>query len=178
MLKRISSMLAAFFIFCIGSAALAEGGVNVEVIRADGVSVVVLTPAETVAEAESLAKGAAEESRRDFALPEHLTLIGEGAFEGISARRVEITANVVAVGAHAFADCKFLREIHIPATVLKVDDHALDGCRDVMVYGVKGTEAERFARAAGFAFVDPNGEPERPHERSAPPVELPLVPRK
>ena len=174
MLKRISIMLAAVLLFCLG-AARAEGGVNVEVIRSDGVSVVVLTPEETVLRARSLAEGAADETRTNLVLPEILTLIEGSAFEGIAARRVEVSPNVVAIEARAFADCKALREIFIPATVLKVDDYALDGCEDVTVYGVKGTEAERFAKAAGFTFVDLNGEAEQPQEKAMPPVELPLV---
>lgn len=182
MLKRIGIMLAAILLFCIEwSAALAEDGVNVEVIRADGVSVVVLTPEAVILRARSLAKGPADERRADLILPEYLTLIEESAFEGIAAKRVEITENVAAIERRAFADCMNLREIRIPATVLKVDDRALEGCENVTVYGVKGTEAERFAKAAGFPFVDLNEGPDHPihpSEPVKPPVALPLVPRK
>ena len=177
MLKKISILFAIALFFCLGSAAWAEDGVNVEVIRADGVSVVVLMPETTILRAGSMAKGTADERQADFALPEFLTLIEESAFEGIAATRVEVSGNVVAIENRAFADCKSLREIHIPATVMKVDDHALDGCENVTVYGVRGTEAERFARAAGFQFIDQSEEPSRPYETPAPPVELPIVTR-
>ena len=152
-------------LICLCLPAWAEGGVNVEVIRMDGVSVVVLTAEETMLKV-------------DFVLPAALTLIGDGAFEGIAARCVEVSENVAAIEAHAFANCKHLREIYIPATVLKVDDRALEGCENVTVYGVKGSEAERFAKAAGFVFVDPGEQTEPPHKTPAPPVVLPFVPRK
>ena len=182
MLKRTCMFAAlALFLVCIGLNAQAEGSVNVEVIRADGVSVVVLTPEDTLLRTNGAAKGSWDERRADTVLPQSLTIIEEGAFEGISARCVEITENVAAIEGRAFADCRYLREIHIPASVVKVDDHALEGCEKVTVYGVKGTEAERFAKAAGFKFVDLNDGPEHPIHPSdpvKPPVALPLVPRK
>lgn len=178
MLKRMCMIAALVLLVCIGLNARAEGGVYVEVIRADGVSVVVLTPDEAIP--NGAAKGARDERRVDAVLPESLTIIEEGAFEGISARSVEITENVAAIEGRAFADCRYLREIYIPATVVKVDDHALEGCEKVTVYGVKGTEAERFAKAAGFVSVDLDADPSGPVRTPAPPQPpcvLPLVPR-
>lgn len=175
MLKKICMLTALVLLLCLGFSALADGGVNVEVIRADGVSVVVLTPEETVSQARTFAQRAASEGKADIVLPEFLTMIAESAFEGIEAERVDVSANVVAIESRAFADCRFLREIHIPSTVLKVDDRALEGCENVTVYGVTGSEAERFAYAAGFRFVDP--EADAP-ETESPAVRLPLVPRR
>ena len=100
----------------------------------------------------------ADDNQGVFILPQSLTVIEANAFEGITATRVEMSENVVSIGSCAFANCPNLREIHIPAGVTSVDDHALDGCGDVTVYGVTGTEAERFANAAGFSFVDPNAQ--------------------
>ena len=180
MLKRTCMLVSLVLLLCVGPNAPAEGGVYVEVIRADGVSVVALTPDETAVSANGAAKGAWDERRADTVLPKSLKIIEEGAFEGISARCVEITENVEAIERRAFADCKYLREIYIPATVLKVDDFALEGCEKVTVYGEKGTEAERFAKAAGFRFVDPDEGPSgpvRPPVPPQPPVELPLVRR-
>lgn len=180
-MKRLCLILVVVLLLAQCCCAYADGNVNVEVMKADGVSVVVLTPEAVMLRARSLVNNAASDGRANFVLPEFLTVIEESAFEGIAAECVEISANVAAIERRAFADCKTLREIHIPATVLKVDDYALDGCEDVTVYGVKGTEAERFAAAAGFTFVDPNAEPEtpvHPTEPETPPVELPLVPRR
>jgi hypothetical protein len=162
-MKKICILLAAVLLLCLGASAWAEDGVNVEIIKVDGVSVVVLTP----------------EKEADFVLPAFLTLIEESAFEGIAAESVEVTGNVAAIETRAFADCKSLREITIPATVLKIDDHAFDGCKGVTVYGRSGTEAERIANLYGFTFVDPNAEPETPATPvtpEQPPVVLPFLP--
>ena len=176
-MRRTFRWLTVALLLCLCAAACAEGSVNVEVIRVDGMSVVVLTPTETSANARRLFIAKSGDAQAAFALPVALTLIDEEAFEGIAAERVEVTENVVSIAARAFADCGNLREIVIPATVLSVDDHALDGCADVTVYGTSGTEAERFADAAGFTFVDPDTEPETPAPvREAPPVVLPFVP--
>ncbi|MGX8705835.1 MAG: leucine-rich repeat protein [bacterium] len=144
--------------------ALAEGGVNVEVIRVDGVSVVVLTPEASLQSARRLMSA---EMQPDFVLPELLTVIEDSAFEGIAAGNVEVTANVAAIGARAFADCASLTAITIPATVVKIDDTAFEGCAGVTVYGAAGSEAERVAALYGFDFVDPNAEPEVSDDISA-----------
>ena len=180
MLKKLCVLLVLALLLCAGAAAWAEDGVDIEVIRVDGESVIVLTPRETVLRAQDLMvmTREADGSQSGFILPQSLTIIGEGAFEGIAAGCVEVSENVVSIEARAFADCKALREIHIPATVLKMSDQALEGCENVTVYGVKGSEAERFAQAAGFTFVEPSEEPSRPCEKPAPPVELPVVVRK
>lgn len=183
MFKRVWMVLVIMFLLGFSATAGAELGVNVEVIKVDGVSVVVLTSETTMLRARSIAANAMEEASGTnvgFVLPEFVTLIDESAFEGISAESVEVTGNVAAIEARAFADCKHLQEIYIPVTVVKIDDHAFDGCEGVTVYGTKGSEAERIANLCGFIFVDPNAEPEQPIPPSDPedrPVELPAVKR-
>ena len=176
MLKKRQIFITILLCLCMVSFALAEEGVNVEVIRMDGVSVVVLTPESTMERARGLLMGAPTE---EFTFPEQLTIIEEEAFEGIAAERVDITSNVVRIEARAFADCPALREIHIPATVLEIDSEALAGCQGVKVYGESGSAAERFADAAGFDFVDTSEEPEPTHPTRTPggPVKLPPVKR-
>ena len=146
-MKRLFVFIVVFL--CLTAVVTAEGGVNIEVIRVDGVSVVLLTPESTMLRARSVA----EDEIKSMILPEFLTLIEESAFEGIAAGNVEVTENVVAIEARAFADCKNLRGIYIPATVLQIDDHAFDGCENVTVVGEKGTEAERIATLYGFTFI-------------------------
>jgi hypothetical protein len=89
-------------------------------------------------------------------LPAFLTQIGEEAFAGISAVIVEVPENVTAIDARAFAGCENLRQITIPKNVRRVDNTALENCENVTVYGATGSEAQRFARANGFTFVDPD----------------------
>ena len=173
-MKRISILLVLALLLCLAPAAQAEDGVQVEVMIADGMSVVMLTPEELQLQANAVFRSAAPNGSESLALPASLTLIGESAFEGIAAQRVEISENVVSIEKRAFADSKSLREIVIPATVLKVDDLALEGCENVTVYGEAGSEAERFAAAAGFDFVDSNAG-EAPVDQPAGQMEAPVV---
>lgn len=185
MKKGCSFLLMLALVFCLSAFACAEDAVNVEVLKMDGVSVVVLTPETVVLRAKGIAKDAVEaEGKTDFELPQSLTLIEEKAFAGIAAKSVEISENVVAIEAAAFADCVYLREIIIPPTVRKIDRHALEGCKNVTVFGVKGSAAERFVDAvnaedpdAGFVFAELKPQPSHdPHEREKPTVVLPFVP--
>ena len=144
-MKKISILLVLVLLLCLVPAAHAEDGVQVEVLIADGMSVVMLTPDEMRLRANEVFQSAAPnggDGSESLALPASLTLIEESAFEGIAAQRVEISENVVSIGKRAFADSKSLREIVIPATVLKVDDLALEGCENVTVYGAAGSEAD------------------------------------
>ena len=173
-MKKMCMLLAAL-VLCLCLAAQAEDGVIVEVIKMDGISVVELIPEETTRRA----RGAAEKA--GLVLPGALTIIGKCAFEGVSAETVEISEKVVAIEGRAFADCKNLRKITIPATVLTIDETALAGCKNVTVYGEKGSAAEKFVSVisaadpdAGFKFVDVNAAPQIVKE--APPVVLPFVP--
>lgn len=176
-MKKMCIVLALLLCLCVS--AMAEGGVSMEVIKKDGVSVVMLIPEENVRRARSLA---VEKAPAGFVLPDFLTLIEESAFEGMAAETVEISGHVTAIEARAFADCKSLREITIPATVLKIDDSAFDGCEGVTVYGEKNSEAERIAKlyeSYGFTFEDVNvvqEQPETPAVRENPPVVMPFVP--
>lgn len=173
-MKRISILLILALLLCLAPAAQAEDSVQVEVMIADGMSVVMLIPEELQLQANAVFQSAAPNGSESLALPASLTLIEESAFEGIAAQRVEISENVVSIEKRAFADSKSLREIVIPATVLKVDDLALEGCENVTVYGAAGSEAERFAAAAGFDFVDSNAG-EAPVDQPAGQMEAPVV---
>lgn len=59
-----------------------------------------------------------------FTLPAALTEIDEEAFAGIAAEYVQVTENVTSIGSRAFADCKNLKQIAIPAGVQSIADNA------------------------------------------------------
>ena len=99
-MRRISILLVMALLLSLSPAVQAEGGVSIEVMIVDGMSVVMLTPEETLFSAnETFRKGMSKGSavKEHFVLPAFLTLIEESAFEGISARRVEISEKVVAI---------------------------------------------------------------------------------
>lgn len=163
-MKRLYILLAAVLLLSLGMNAFAEGGVSVEIMKVDGISVVVFI---------------AENSKADYVLPSNLTRIEEEAFMCIPAQKIELSANIEFIDARAFADCTSLREVVIPAAVKSISDHAFDGCEDVTIYGEKDTEAERIANLYGFTFVSPQAQdepiaPASPEGKANIPV-LPLV---
>ena len=183
-MKKLVILMAAALLLGSGPSAGAQEAVSVEVIKMDGVSVVKLTSEENLYRGSSEAKyvlAGSEKLGEYLVLPQSLTLIEKEAFMNIKAKKVEISEHVVQIEERAFANCRDLRQIVIPESVLIIDDHALEGCENVTVYGKRGTEAERFAKAAGFAFKDAGEEdlwPASPVIRDEPPIELPLVPAK
>ena len=174
-MKRCCILLAAVLLLCLGASAWAEDGVSIEIVTMDGVSVVIMTTPD------ALVPYSEEGS---YALPRMLTQIGEEAFAGVPAKRIEVSENVISIGKRAFADCTNLRELVIPSCVVSIDEHALDGCENVLVYGASGSAADLFVQAAtaadpdaGFAFVDLDRELElHPVLTGNPPVVLPFVP--
>ena len=92
----------------------------------------------------------------DFVLPAALVTIEESAFEGLPMTVAEIPDGCESIGPRAFADCAKLTVIVIPASVQSIDDTALEGSANAVIYGVSGSEAERFARANGILFIPMN----------------------
>ena len=165
-MKKLCFLLILALLLTLSASAFAEG--SVEIVVMDGIPVVMETFGLTSGETNAF--NAAE----DFILPAALVTIEESAFEGIPASYIEITENVKSIGARAFADCENLTGLVIPATVESIDDTALDGSINATVYGAAGSEAQRFAAAAGFDFVDSNAG-EAPVDRPAGQMEAPVV---
>ena len=173
-------ILLSVLCLLLGCTAQAANGAEVEIIRVDGVSVIEIIPTDSML----FSKGTGVEEMEEAAmkLPESVTVIETEAFAGIPAKSVEVSANVKKIEARAFADCQDLSWIMIPETVETLDEKALDGCKNVTVYGKTGSEAQRFAnanKAYGFVFIDPNAQesqdpPAYGHESS--PAELPFIP--
>ena len=145
----------------------AENGV--EIIIMDGIPVVAESYGIDLSNAETFSAAGVQ----DITLPAALVAIEEEAFAGIDAARVEITENVVSIGPRAFADCKNLTELVIPATVQTIDDTALEGSENVTIYGEADSEAQRFADANNLPFVPSNEV--TPIIIAQPPVTLPYV---
>ena len=165
-MKKLCVLLVLALLLSLGASAFADN--SVEILFMDGTPVAVESPALTAGETAAFhAPGAG------LTLPAALVAIEEEAFEGIDAARVEITENVVSIGPRAFADCKNLTELVIPATVQTIDDTALDGSLNVTIYGEADSEAQRFADANSIPFVPSNEV--SPIIIAQPPVTLPYV---
>ena len=165
-MKKLCFLLILALLLSLGASAFADN--SVEILYMDGTPVAVESPALTAGETNAFhAPGAG------ITLPAALVAIEEEAFAGIDAGRVEITENVVSIGPRAFADCKNLTELVIPATVQTIDDTALDGSENVTIYGEADSEAQRFADANSIPFVPSNEV--SPIIIAQPPVTLPYV---
>ena len=164
-MKKLCFLLILALLLSLGASAFADN--SVEILYLDGTPVAVESPALTAGETNAFHADAG------FALPAALVAIEEEAFAGIDAGRVEITENVVSIGPRAFADCKNLTELVIPATVQTIDDTALEGSENVTIYGEADSEAQRFADANKIPFVPSNEV--SPIIIAQPPVTLPYV---
>lgn len=114
----------------------------------------------------------------EIIIPETVEYLGESAFagcRGISLAAVEVGVQTVTKGAFAnctgltelglssnlrkieaaaFRRCQGLKEVTIRPNVTEIADNAFAGCdSELVIKGVSGTEAESFARRAGFTFV-------------------------
>ena len=165
-MKKLCFLLILALLLSLGASAFADNGV--EILFMDGTPVVVESPSLTAGETAAYSAPGA-----GLTLPAALVAIEEEAFAGIDAARVEITENVVSIGPRAFADCKNLTELVIPATVQTIDDTALDGSLNVTIYGEADSEAQRFADANSIPFVPSNEV--SPIIIAQPPVTLPYV---
>ena len=165
-MKKLCVLLVLALLLSLGASAFADN--SVEILYLDGTPVAVESPSLTAGETNAFnAPGAG------LTLPAALVAIEEEAFAGIDAGRVEITENVVSIGPRAFADCKNLTELVIPATVQTIDDTALEGSENVTIYGEADSEAQRFADANSIPFVPSNEV--TPIIIAQPPVTLPYV---
>jgi uncharacterized repeat protein (TIGR02543 family) len=88
----------------------------------------------------------------DLVLPTGLTEIGEEAFSGGAFRFAKLPEGVETIGPRAFAGCKALAYIYIPAEVC-IDGSAFEGVDALTVFGKAGSSAQTFAEEKGFRFT-------------------------
>ncbi len=91
----------------------------------------------------------------DIILPNNLKVIESEAFAGCSFSAVRISDITTIIGPRAFANCSALRQIEIPPSVEKIADDAFDGCEDLVIMGVAGSEAEIFCAQHDYIWVIP-----------------------
>ncbi|MBR2876013.1 MAG: leucine-rich repeat protein [Clostridia bacterium] len=105
-------------------------------------------------------------------LPLAVTDIGANAFSGCSAlKSIVIPNSVKSIGLEAFDDCKALTSITIPGSVTSIGDKAfgyyyehpedrfngqtqIQKNKNLGIYGVKGSKAEKYAKDNGFKFTE------------------------
>lgn len=77
----------------------------------------------------------------DMVLPNALTTIDEGAFEGIYADVIKVSDGCESIGAEAFKDNTSLVQIYLPRNC-EIDDTAFDGCGSVWFIAPAGGSTE------------------------------------
>lgn len=90
-----------------------------------------------------------------FVLPRNLTTIQAEAFAGSGAEMVIIPAGVNVIESRAFADCRNLQVLVFEDSPYSIAPDFLAGCSGVTIRAARGTSAERWARANGFAVEYP-----------------------
>ena len=64
-------------------------------------------------------------------IPDSVTAIGEGAFDGSTIEEINIPSGVTSIGDGAFSACRQLKEISIPSSVKKIGDIAFWYCYEL-----------------------------------------------
>lgn len=90
---------------------------------------------------------------RNLVIPEDVTEIETEAFYGNSMVVVTINENCNRIGDRAFANCKSLWRIYIPASVTSIGDDFLLGSTRATIYCEEGSEAARWAQSHSWPVV-------------------------
>ena len=91
-----------------------------------------------------------------LALPQHLTEVADGAFEGDgSIAAVVVPAGCRRIGARAFAGCRGLTDVWFEAGETVIDESAFDGCGALIFHCPEGSPAADYARAKGYDIAAP-----------------------
>jgi len=81
-------------------------------------------------------------------LPAHMKEIQEESFAGSGLTTVSLPDGAKSIGYRAFADCKTLRQITIPASVTTIALTAFQGCTDrLVIFTPAGSAAAQYAKA-------------------------------
>ena len=92
-------------------------------------------------------------SQAEILLPEHLSVIEDGAFRGAGFSSVYCGRQVVSIGACTFADNPSLKWIFLSPGVTGIDETAFSGCSsDMVIFGKAGSYAQTFAEKYGIPF--------------------------
>lgn len=91
-------------------------------------------------------------SLRSIKIPESVTEIGINAFRETGLTKIKIPKNVTKIDDYAFASCKNLK-IEIPESVKSIGEYAFLNCDKLIIYGRKGSYAEKYAKIHNYKFI-------------------------
>ena len=87
-------------------------------------------------------------------LPDDLTVIDDGAFEGTDAVAVYLPEDCARIGSRAFASCPKMISIHIPNAQIEIADDAFAGIDSLRIFAPSEGTAAEYAQAHGFDRYD------------------------
>ena len=90
-------------------------------------------------------------------IPDSIEYVGEWAFFGChNLKNVILPDGITSIGEKTFSSCSALESVTIPASVTTIDRTAFESCnKDLIIRGIDGSEAQRFAEAMDFLFNAP-----------------------
>lgn len=89
-------------------------------------------------------------------LPDSLSSIGADAFSDCRFTEITLPLKVSSIGENAFANNANLQQITIPQNGEHLDESILSGCKDPVICGDPGSEAQKLAEARNLIF-QPSG---------------------
>ena len=86
-------------------------------------------------------------------LPDSLKKLGYGTFYGCNKlTEVILSPDVVKLDENTFSNCVRLKSVTIPSPDITIDVAAFDEGKSVVIIGVPGSMAEKYAKAMGLGF--------------------------
>ena len=91
-------------------------------------------------------------------IPNGVEVLEPTVFAACTFTEYTVSSGIKTIKRKAFADCKSLKKIYIPENVEKIETDAFSGTKDLVICGVRDSEAEIFADTYGFKFEEYNFE--------------------
>ncbi len=89
-------------------------------------------------------------------IPNGVEVLESTVFAACTFTEYTVSSGIKTIKRQAFADCKSLKKIYIPENVQTIEVEAFSGTKDLVICGVRDSEAEIFADTYGFKFEEYN----------------------